>query len=60
MQQEYDLLIVGSGLAGNCLALALKDAGFRIAIIEANTRAQLHASPAGDRALALAAGTVMM
>ena len=60
MQQEYDILIVGSGLAGNCLALALKDAGFRIAIIEANTRAQLHASPAGDRALALAAGTVMM
>lgn len=60
MQHEYDLLIVGSGLAGNCLALALKDAGFRIAIIEANTRAQLHASPAGDRALALAAGTVMM
>jgi 2-octaprenyl-6-methoxyphenol hydroxylase len=60
MQQEYDLLIAGSGLAGNCLALALKDAGFRIAIIEANTRAQLHASPAGDRALALAAGTVMM
>jgi 2-octaprenyl-6-methoxyphenol hydroxylase len=60
MQHEYDLLIVGSGLAGNCLALALKDAGFRIAIIEANTRAQLHASPAGDRALALAAGTVTM
>ncbi len=60
MQQEYDLVIVGSGLAGNCLALALKDTGLRIAIIEASTREQLHASPAGDRALALAAGTVMM
>ena len=60
MQQDYDLLIVGSGLAGNSLALALKDTGLRIAIIEANTREQLQTSPAGDRALALAAGTVMM
>ena len=60
MQQDYDLLIVGGGLAGNCLALALKDTGLRMAIVEANTREQLYASPAGDRALALAAGTVMM
>jgi 2-octaprenyl-6-methoxyphenol hydroxylase len=60
MQHDYDLVIVGGGLAGNCLALALKDTGLRIAIVEANTREQLHASPTGDRALALAAGTVMM
>lgn len=59
MQHEYDLVIAGGGLAGNCLALALKDTGLRIAIVEANTREQLHASPSGDRALALAAGTVM-
>jgi 2-octaprenyl-6-methoxyphenol hydroxylase len=60
MRHDYDLIIVGGGLAGNCLALALKDTGLRIAIVEANTREQLHVSPAGDRALALAAGTVMM
>ncbi|TAN67079.1 MAG: 2-octaprenyl-6-methoxyphenyl hydroxylase [Methylobacter sp.] len=60
MQHDYDLVIVGGGLAGNCLALALKDTGLKIAIIEANTREQLHDSPAGDRALALAAGTVKM
>jgi 2-octaprenyl-6-methoxyphenol hydroxylase len=60
MQQDYDLLIVGGGLAGNCLALALKDTGLRMAIVEANTREQLSVFPAGDRALALAAGTVMM
>ena len=60
MQHDYDLIIAGGGLAGNCLALALKDTGLRIAIVEANTREQLQASPAGDRALALAAGTVMM
>ncbi|MFI3196960.1 MAG: 2-octaprenyl-6-methoxyphenyl hydroxylase [Methylococcaceae bacterium] len=60
MQQDYDLVIVGGGLAGNCLALALKDTGLRMAIVEANTREQLYDSSAGDRALALAAGTVMM
>jgi len=60
MQQDYDLVIAGGGLAGNCLALALKDTGLRIAIVEANTREQLYTSPTGDRALALAAGTVMM
>ena len=55
---NYDLIIVGGGLAGNCLALALKDAGLNCAIIEANTPEQLANSPTGDRALALAAGTV--
>jgi 2-octaprenyl-6-methoxyphenol hydroxylase len=60
MQHDYDLVIGGGGLAGNCLALALKDTGLKIAIIEANSREQLHESPAGDRALALAAGTVKM
>lgn len=60
MQDEYDLLIVGGGLAGNCLALALRQTDLNIAIIEANSREQLHSSPAGDRALALAAGTVKM
>jgi len=60
MQLEYDLLIAGGGLAGNCLALALLDSGLKLAIIEANTRPQQQASAAGDRALALAAGTVTM
>jgi 2-octaprenyl-6-methoxyphenol hydroxylase len=60
MSLDYDLIIVGGGLAGNCLALALKDSGIKIAIVEANTQEQLYKSPAGDRALALAAGTVQM
>lgn len=58
MQMDYDLVIIGGGLAGNCLALALKDTGLKIAVIEAQSPEQLHNSPAGDRALALAAGTV--
>lgn len=58
MQNHFDLIIVGAGLAGNCLALALKDSGLNVAIVEAASREQLRDSPAGDRALALAAGTV--
>ncbi len=60
MQQDYDLIIVGGGLAGNCLALKLANTHLKIAIVEANTKEQLQSSPAGDRALALAAGSVMM
>lgn len=58
MLYDYDVLIGGGGLAGNCLALALKDCGLKIAIIEACSREELYNSPAGDRALALAAGTI--
>jgi len=59
-QHDYDLIIVGGGLAGNCLALALKDTGLNIAIVEAQSHEQQHNSPAADRALALAAGTVQV
>ncbi len=54
----FDIIIVGGGLVGNSLALALRSSGLKIALIEANTREQLFDSPAGDRALALSAGTV--
>lgn len=35
LQADYDLVIVGGGLAGLTLACALKDSGFRIALLEA-------------------------
>ncbi len=60
MQNEYDLIIAGAGLAGNCLALALKNSGLQIAIVETCSREELRNSPIGDRALALAAGTVQL
>lgn len=56
--QHFDIVIVGGGLAGNCLGLALKDTGMKIAIIEAKTSEYLLKSAMGDRALALAAGTI--
>lgn len=60
MKTHYDALIIGGGLAGNCLALSLLDSGLDIAVVEAQNREQLHHSWAGDRALALAGGTVTM
>jgi len=60
MQSHYDIIIAGAGLAGNCLALALRDSGLRVAIVEAASRKALEESAAGDRALALAAGTVQL
>jgi 2-octaprenyl-6-methoxyphenol hydroxylase len=56
-EQSFDVIIVGGGLAGNCLGLALSGSGLQVAIIEANTREQLLNSAMADRALALAAGT---
>lgn len=35
LSADYDLVIVGGGLAGLTLACALKDSGFRIALLEA-------------------------
>lgn len=60
MQQEYDVLIVGGGLAGSCLALALHDSGMKVAIVEATTEEQRSKAAIGNRALALAYGTTKM
>ncbi|NOT84217.1 MAG: 2-octaprenyl-6-methoxyphenyl hydroxylase [Methylococcaceae bacterium] len=60
MQVDYDVIIIGAGLAGGCLALALAATDLRIAVVEANAREQRYASPAGDRALALAGGTITL
>lgn len=56
--KTYDVLIVGGGLTGGSLALALKRLGLTIALVEATAPEQRWNSPAGDRALALAKGSV--
>jgi len=58
VRDDYDLIIVGGGLSGGSLALALQSSGLRIALLEAITEQQRVTSPAGDRALALSYGSV--
>ena len=60
MDYDYDLLIVGGGLVGGSLALALQDAPLRIAVAEAQSETERAASPAGHRALALSRGTAQI
>lgn len=60
MNNGFDVLIVGGGLAGGSLALALKASGLRIAVIEAVDEEQRLISTAGDRALALALGSTQI
>lgn len=60
MKCDYDLLIAGGGLVGGSLALALRGVGLRVGVIEPVTETQRQASSAGDRALALAWGSVQI
>lgn len=53
---EREIVIVGGGLTGLPLALALKQRGIEVTVIEAKTAGQT--SPAGRRVLALALGSV--
>lgn len=57
METNYDLIIVGGGMVGASLAIALKNSTLRIAIIEAFT-SDSHQQPSyDDRGIALAYGS---
>jgi 2-octaprenyl-6-methoxyphenol hydroxylase len=54
---NYDLIIVGGGMVGASLALALKNSGLRIAVIEAIANRALQQPSYNDRGIALAYGS---
>ena len=54
---NYDLIIVGGGMVGASLAVALKNSGLRIAVIEAIAAGALQQSSYDDRGIALAYGS---
>ena len=55
---DVDVLIVGGGLVGGSLALALEGSGLKVALLEAQTDQERLTAASGDRALALSRGTV--
>lgn len=57
MQAKYDIIIVGGGMAGSCLALALASTSLRIAVIEAAPLSRKQNDDAGKRAIALSWGS---
>ena len=60
MNYDFDVLIVGGGLVGSSLALALRGSPLRIAVIESVPEQARLASSAGERALALAYGSTQI
>lgn len=58
MQEAFDIVIIGGGLVGSSLAIALDGCGYRVALVEA-ALARLDAQPSFDeRNLALARASI--
>lgn len=56
-ETNYDLIIVGGGMVGASLAVALKNSGLQIAVIEASTHDTPQPPSYDDRGIALAFGS---
>ena len=58
MSEEYDILIIGGGLVGASLAVALGQAGLAVAVVEASPLFPVDQQPSYDeRSIALAQGS---
>jgi len=57
MQADYDILIVGGGMVGGSLAVALGETGFRVGLVEAHPFGSGTEPAYDDRSIALAYGS---
>ncbi len=57
MSDDYDVIIIGGGMVGGCLGLALSQSSLRVAIVEAREFSEKQSDSAGKRAIALSWGS---
>ncbi len=57
MSHDYDVIIIGGGMVGGCLGLALSQSSLRVAIVEAREFSEKQSDSAGKRAIALSWGS---
>ena len=57
MRLDYDVIIIGSGMVGGCLGLALSQTTLRVGIVEAKPPLEKQTDDAGKRAIALSWGS---
>lgn len=57
MVHDYDVIIIGGGMVGGCLGLALSQSSLRVAIVEAREFSEKQSDSAGKRGIALSWGS---
>jgi len=57
VSHDYDVIIIGGGMVGGCLGLALSQSSLRVAIVESRELTEKQSDSAGKRAIALSWGS---